>query len=228
MNIHPDTIQFFNELYENNHRDWFADNKHRWTAIQQSFLDFTQALIDVMAPLDPGLRNLEASRCVYRIHRDLRFTPDKRPYKTHIACFLYAGGCRTKCAPGYYLQLGRGEYGLNGGCSLGGGFFMPSAKELAAIRQEIFYCTHEFKAIMAAPEYRRYFGDQFYTRKKLTRPPKGYDPAWPDIDLLKYTDYCTMYQMPRDIIFTPQLFDEVVKVWKASLAMNLFLQRAIE
>lgn len=228
MKINSDTLQFFNELLVNNNRDWFNENKPRWTAIQSDFLDFTQALIDAMTPLDPGLHNLQAKQCVYRIYRDLRFTTDKRPYKTHIACFLYSGGDRTVCSPGYYMQVGVADYGLQSGSSLGGGFFMPSAKQLAAIRQEIFYCTNEFKAIMAEPSYKKYFGDQFYSRKKLTRPPKGYPADWPDVDLLKWTDYTTMYDMPEKVILTDRLFDQVLKVWKASLPLNLFLERAIE
>lgn len=228
MQIHPDTLQFFEELTENNNREWFNDNKGRWVAIQHDFLDFTEALINVMTPLDPGLGHLQAKQCVYRIYRDLRFTLDKRPYKTHIACFLPVGGDRTQCVPGYYLQLGQGDLGPNEGCMLGGGIYMPSSKQLAAIRQEIFYCTDEFKHIIADPEYEKYFGHGFLTNKKLSRPPKGYSADWPDIDLLKYTDYTTMYAMPREDIFAKDFFDKVVSVWKASLPLNLFLQRALE
>lgn len=227
MKIHPDTLQFFSELQQNNNRDWFNDNKARWTAIQHDFVLFTQELIEVMGTYDPSVRQLEAKRCVYRIYRDLRFTTDKRPYKTHIACFLPFGGDRTQCVPGYYLQLGEEDYGLHGDCSLGGGIFMPSPRQLAAIRQEIFYCPDEFKAILQAPDYKRYYSNGFFTSRKLTRPPKGYPADWPDIELLKYRDYCTMYSMPAEIIFTDQFFNEVVSVWRASVALNKFIERAI-
>lgn len=227
MKIHPDTLSFFDELHENNNRDWFAENKSRWTDIQHVFLDFTQQLINIMTPLDPALGNLQPKQCVYRIYRDLRFSADKRPYKTHIACFLPAGGNRTQCVPGYYLQIGQGDYGLKGGCSLGGGIFMPSPKQLAAIRQEIYYCPDEFKGIMQEKAYRHYFGNEFYTSRKLTRPPKGYPADWSDIELLKYRDYCTMYEMPYDMILTEDFFDEVVKVWKATVPLNRFIERAL-
>ena len=138
MKINPDTLHFFSQLLANNNRDWFNANKDRWNAILADFTNFTQALIEAMTPLDPGLKNLQAKQCIYRIYRDLRFTTDKRPYKTHIACFLYSGGDRTQCSPGYYLQVGFSDFDQQNGCSLGGGFFMPSAKQLAAIRQEIF------------------------------------------------------------------------------------------
>ncbi len=80
VQIHPDTFQFFEELTRNNNRDWFNDNKLRWIAIRDCFLEFTQQLIDAMSPLDPAVAGLTAKQCVYRIYRDLRFTTDKRPY----------------------------------------------------------------------------------------------------------------------------------------------------
>ena len=228
MNIHPDTLSFFDDLMVNNNRDWFNDNKSRWTAIRDQFVELTQALIDVMTPLDPALGNLQAKQCVYRIYRDLRFTTDKRPYKTHIACFLPVGGDRTQCVPGYYLQLGQGDYGLEGGCSLGGGIFMPSPSQLAAIRQEIFYCPDEFLAIMNEPAYKKYFGNTFFTTKVLQRVPKGYPADWEHADLLKYKDYCTSYTMPDKMLDSPKLFGEVLKVWRASVPLNRFIQRALE
>ena len=226
--IHPDTLPFFEELAVNNNREWFSSNKLRWDAIREAFLGFTQALIDAMAPDDPAVAHLSARQCVYRIHRDLRFTQDKRPYKTHIACFLPYGGDRTQCVPGYYLQLGQGDYGLAGGCSLGGGIFMPSPKQLAAIRQEIFYCTDEFKAILNASSYKRYYGSSFFTSKKLSRPPKGYAADWPDIDLLKYCDHCCMYHAPIKDVLSDAFADEVVRLWKAALPLNHFIGRALD
>ena len=85
VKIHPDTLQFFEELNLNNNRDWFLSNKSRWEAIRKDFLAFTQALIDEMVVIDPSLGNITAEKCVYRIYRDVRFSSDKRPYKSHIA-----------------------------------------------------------------------------------------------------------------------------------------------
>ena len=129
--------------------------------------------------------------------------------------------------PGYYLQLGQEDYGLHGNCSLGGGIFMPSPEALYAIRQEIFYNIDEFKAIMSEKNYKRYFGNEFFTTKKLTRVPKGFPADWPDADLLKYKDYTTSYEMPNRYIDSDELFDRVVDVFKASVPLNKFIQRAM-
>ena len=227
MHLNPDTLPFFDELLVNNNREWFNANKERWLAIRADFEVFTQALIDEMVKLDPSLGNLTAKKCMYRIYRDVRFSMDKRPYKTHIACFLPTGGKKNMGVPGYYLQLGQEDYGLHGNCSLGGGIFMPSPEALYAIRQEIFYNIDEFKAIMSEKNYKQFFGSKFFTVKKLTRVPKGFPADWPDADLLKYKDYCTSYAMPSKYIASDELLDRVVEVFRASVPLNLFIQRAM-
>ena len=227
MKLNPDTLPFFDELLVNNNRVWFNQNKDRWLAIKNDFELFTEKLIDVMTQLDPSLRSPRAKDCTYRIYRDTRFSKDKSPYKTHIACFLPTGGRKNMGVPGYYLQLGQEDYGLHGNCSLGGGIFMPSPEALYAIRQEIFYNIDEFKAIMSEKNYKRYFGNEFFTTKKLTRVPKGFPADWPDADLLKYKDYTTSYEMPNRYIDSDELFDRVVDVFKASVPLNKFIQRAM-
>lgn len=228
MTIHPDTLQFFDELYVNNNRDWFNDNKSRWDAIRKDFVDFTQALIDAIRPLDPSIGNVDGNKCVYRIHRDLRFTKDKRPYKTHIACFMATGGDRTSTMPGYYFQMGRqDEYQLTGNCTMGGGIWCPQPKALEAIRQEIFYNTEEFKSIIEAPSYKKHFGSEFWTTKKLSRMPKGYPTDWPDGELLRYKDYVSMYEVPQELLFTEELLDKVIEVFAATVPLNKFIQKAL-
>ena len=229
MNLHPDTLPFLTELTMNNNRLWFNDNKPRWMAIKESFEAFTQELIDEMVKLDPSLEGLTPKNTVYRIYRDTRFSADKAPYKTHIACFLSSWGAKNSGVPGYYFQIGTEEaYGLKGTCNLGGGIFMPMPVALNAIRQEIFYCTDEFLSIINEPNYKKYFGNEFFTMKKLQRVPKGYPADWEYADLLKYKDYCTSYTLPDRLIDSDRLSQEVLNVWRASVPLNLFLQRAME
>ncbi|MBR1793514.1 MAG: DUF2461 domain-containing protein [Bacteroidales bacterium] len=227
MRLHPETLPFFAELERNNNREWFNANKSRWEAIRKDFEAFTAEIIENMIPLDSSLEGLTAKQCIYRIYRDLRFSPDKRPYKTHIAFFLPTGGNRKCAVPGYYMQLGQEDYGLHGTCNLGGGIFMPSPEALGAIRQEIFYNIDEFKGIMNEPSYKRFFGDTFFTSHKLSRVPKGYPADWPDGDLLKYKDYCTAYEMGPNEIDSENLVEHVIEVFRASVPMNKFIQKAM-
>lgn len=225
--MNPDVFSFFDELQNNNNREWFLDNKHRYDAIREEFVEFTAEIIDRLYPLDPTIGHPDPKRCLYRIYRDIRFSPDKRPYKTHIAFFLSSGGVKKGGLPGYYLQVGQEDYGLHGCCNLGGGIFMPEKETLAAIRQEIFYNTDEFLAIMNDKNYKRYFGNKFFTTKVLSRAPKGYPADWEHIDLLKYNDYCTMHEVPQEVVTGDGFADYVMKVFAASVPLNKFVLQAM-
>ena len=224
----PDVFKFFEELSVNNNREWFMDNKWRYDAIKEEFTGFTAQIIDELSLLDTSIGHPDPRRCLYRIYRDLRFTQDKRPYKTHIAFFLSSNGIKRSGEPGYYLQIGQEDYGLSGNCSLGGGIFMPDKERLAAIRQEIFYNTDEFLSIINERDYKRYFGNTFFTTKVLSRAPKGYPNDWEHADLLKYCDYCTMHEVSRDIVTGTGFKEYVMKVFKASVRLNAFIQKCTD
>ena len=221
-----DILVFFSELAANNHREWFLDNKKRYDAIREEFIELAAQIIDELSPLDPTIGNPDPRKCLYRINRDLRFTPDKRPYKTHISFFLSSYGIKRSGVAGYYLQIGEEEYGLQGNGGLGGGIFMPDKVKLAAIRQEIFYNTDDFLAIINDKEYRHFFGDTFLTMKKLTRAPKGYPNDWSHADLLKYNDYCSAHTIPADVITSPTLKGYILRAFRATLPLNQFILRA--
>ena len=223
----PDTLTFFTELEQNNNREWFLANKSRWDAIRAEFIELTAHIIDALSPLDPTIGHPDPKRCLYRIYRDLRFSPDKRHYKTHIAFFLSSGGVKRSGAPGYYLQVGQSDFGLEEGCSLGGGIFMPDAPTLAAIRQEIYYNYDEFRTIVDNPTYRKFFGDTFFTVGKLSRAPKGYPNDWEGVDWLKYKDYCTMYALSKKDVTSARFQERIIEVFRASIPLNRFIQRAM-
>ncbi|MBR1517002.1 MAG: DUF2461 domain-containing protein [Bacteroidales bacterium] len=227
MKPNPDTLPFFEELERNNNREWFNANRPRWEAIKHDFEELTAHVIEAVQPYDPSIAGCTAKNTQYRIYRDLRFSPDKRPYKCHISFFLATGGRKQGGMPGYYLQMGQEDYGLQGNCTLGGGIFMPSPEALNAIRQEIFYNPDEFKSIMSEPRYQRYFGDDFFTIHKLSRVPKGYPADWPDGDLLKYKDYCTMHTVPARYLDSDDFFDYIIDVFRASVPLNKFIQKAM-
>ena len=222
----PDVFKFFEELAANNNREWFMDNKSRYDAIRDEFIDLTAQVIDELSVLDPTIGHPDPKKCLYRIYRDLRFTPDKRPYKTHISFFLSSYGIKRSGEAGYYLQMGQEDYGLHGNCTLGGGIFLPDKDKLAAIRQEIFYNTDQFLDIVNQKDYKRYFGSSFFTTRKLTRVPKGFPNDWPHADWLKYNDYCTMHEVPNEVVTGDGLKDYVMKVFCASVPMNKFILQA--
>lgn len=88
-------LAFLRELRDNNNREWFNANKSRYQRLKKGFDEFTGVLIDKVALFDPEIKGLEVKDCVYRIYRDVRFSPDKSPYKIHFASFIAARGAET-------------------------------------------------------------------------------------------------------------------------------------
>ena len=226
--MNEDVFIFFEELQANNNREWFLDNKSRYDTIKEEFTEFTGEIIEELSLLDPSIGHPDPKKCLYRIYRDLRFSPDKRPYKTQIAFFLSSNGIKRSGEAGYYLQIGQEEYGLHGNCSLGGGIFMPDKEKLASIRQEIFYNTDQFLSIINEKKYKKYFGSTFFTTKFMSRAPKGYPNDWEHVELLKYNDYCTMHEVPKEVVLGDGFKDYVMKVFSATVPLNKFILQSTQ
>ena len=113
--VSESTIQFLKDLKTNNNREWFLDNKKRYEAVKKEYYQITADFLDSMKPLDPALELLEVKNCVFRINRDIRFSKDKSPYKTHLGIWLSTGAKNVESA-GYYLQIDAENPFVGGGC----------------------------------------------------------------------------------------------------------------
>lgn len=212
------TVDFLTELKANNNREWFQKNKKAYDAIKNSMLKFLSGIIPEIARFDPEMHSVDPDDCIFRIYRDVRFSNDKSPYKTHIGAFISKTG-RKGNSPGYYIHIEPGQ------SFLAGGLYMPPPELLKAVRDEIYFNTGEFKAIINQPEFIDHFGklDDF---DKLTRPPKGFATDWPDIDLLKYRSYVVTHKLMDKRLFSAGFADHSIKVFKALFLLNNFLQKA--
>jgi len=167
--LSKDIFRFFNELAQNNHKEWFDAHRKEYEAVRRNFLEFTTEMIGRISEFDPGVRGLEASKCMFRINRDVRFSKNKDPYKTHIAFSITPGGKKTEHA-GYYFQM------MQGDCFTGGGLYAPMPNVLRAIRNEVYYRPDEFLRIMNNRDFKKTFGG-LTDFEKLKKSPKGFEDA---------------------------------------------------
>ncbi|RYD82329.1 MAG: TIGR02453 family protein, partial [Sphingobacteriales bacterium] len=137
----PETLQFLADLKENNNKTWFDSHKKQYDAAREDHLNFTAKLIAEVGKWDDDIKKLQAKDCVYRIYRDVRFSKDKTPYKSHFGTYLSPGGKKSARA-GYYFHL------EPEGTFLGGGVWEPQPEQLKNIRQEIDYNLDEFESIL--------------------------------------------------------------------------------
>ena len=212
-------LQFLKELEVNNQRDWLDANRDRYEKTRKQFLALTGWLIDEIREFDPEVPKLQPKDCMFRIFRDVRFSNDKRPYKSNYGSYITRGGRKAGFA-GYYLHL------QPGGCFIAGGNYMPSPEFLQAIRQEIFYHPEEYMALLSEEPMKSTF-DLHYA-DALKTAPKGYPKDWGHIDLIKNRSYGFCHNLKDEEVLSFNFREECIKYFKIIHPLNRFLNRAID
>jgi uncharacterized protein (TIGR02453 family) len=192
--INPETLQFLTSLKTNNHRDWFHAHKAEADAARKNYEEFANVLLENLKSFDPSLQNIETKQCIFRIYRDVRFSPNKEPYKTHFGVYFAKNGGKNSHFAGYYFHLDPEE------SFFGGGIYMPLPEYLKAIRKEIYYQIDEFKAILKTSSFAKYY-DGIENIEKLKKPPVDFPKNFPDIELLKNKHFfASHYFNPKDVL----------------------------
>ena len=212
-------LPFLNQLSANNNRDWFNTNKALYLEAKGQFDQFIDSLINRLQVFDPAVRGANAKNTVFRIYRDVRFSKDKSPYKTHFGAYMIGGG-RKSPLPGYYIHIDPER------SFLGGGLYQPASDYLKAVRIEIQDFSEDFKAIV---EDKAFQGDfTLYDEDKLKRPPQGFDADDPMIEYLKYRHFIASHVFPNSWIEKDDFIDNVAKQFERIYPLNQFLNRAIQ
>ncbi len=214
--IKKSTLDYLNQIKVNNNRDWYLKNKADYDEARANFESFGQALIDHIIDFEPIMKGLEIKSCVYRFYRDIRFSNDKSPYKTHFGAFIVRGGKKNgdKLA-GYYFHIQPGK------SVIAGGAYMPPAPWLSAIREKIDDEPERLLKILKNKEFVKYFGE--LSGEKLKKAPKGYPSDHPHVELLKFKSYFVFSEPADKIVLSDGFFDNVVSVFKAMKPLNDFL-----
>lgn len=212
-----DIIQFLKDLKDNNNREWFQDNKNRYEEVKHQFEGFINRLIPRIREFDPLIDLITAKDCVFRIYRDVRFSPNKSPYKTNIGAYIARGGKGSMMA-GYYVHFEPGS------SFLAGGLYMPPPDILKKVRDEIYYQSDEFKKIVYHKDFVKVFGE-IDDPEKLKTAPKGYPKDFPDINLLKFRNYAVMHHVTDEMALSESYEEYAVGVFRALLPLNTYFNK---
>lgn len=203
----PEMLKFLRQLAKNNNREWFQAHKDDYeSCVRQPLYELVAALGEELDGYSPGFQT-DPKKAIYRIYRDIRFTEDKRPYKTHLAASFFPKAMEKHAGAGYYFHIAPSEI------FLGGGAYRPGPKELLAIRKRLSKETTAYRKLVAGPAFRRLFGDVQGSR--LKRPPKGFSPEDPAMDLLLGKQFLASAQLPPAVAETPALQKEITKRFRA-------------
>ena len=174
MQLSPEIFSFFSQLEQNNQREWFEAHKPQFKVLETSVKQFGEALKDELNRHD----SIDRFK-LFRIYRDVRFSKDKTPYKTHFGLNWH----RTKpeYRGGYYLHLKPKDIFL--AC----GFWDPNPADLKRIRQELAVDGDDYREIINAPAFKSVWGE--LEGAKVKTAPKGYAKDHPNIDLLRFKQH---------------------------------------
>jgi len=212
MNYFDQDFQnFFSELEKNNNKEWFDQNRKRYEkSVKIPFINFIDDLIGLINEDDPEVR-IQAKDAIFRINRDIRFSKNKSPYKTHMSAIISHGGRKDKSVPGIYIQLDHKEIRFYGGAH------MVDKDQLYKIRNAIANHLQEFQKLIDDPVFKKKFSkihgeqnkripDLIEIRKKVAALE---DEFWRnrklnEIDnIIKYSMGLYLEAAANDFSFTP-------------------------
>ncbi|HET9101162.1 MAG TPA: DUF2461 domain-containing protein [Acidobacteriaceae bacterium] len=215
----PEALQFLRGLARNNRRDWFDARK----AVYERELKAPMlALIEEINGelLDFAPEHIRpAQKCMFRIYRDTRFSPDKTPYKKHISAWWARQGLEKKSGGGFYFHLSAKEL------VIAAGVYMPEREQLLAIRNHLLDHHEEFRRLLKDRKLQRLMTE--FDGLRLTRPPKGFPKDHPAMDLLACRQWGVSATLPAEMALQPTLRKEIVSRFKIAAPLIEFLNRPL-
>lgn len=209
-----DLFDFLADLREHNDRGWFQENRERYEgALREPFLDFITAAGGELAKINPNIvaDPRPQGGSLFRIHRDVRFSKDQSPYKTHAGAHFPVGG-KDVHGPGYYLHLEPRA------CFVGAGMWMPGTPGLTKIRDYIVAQPEQWKRI------RGLLGED---ESRLKRPPKGYDPDHRFIEDLKRKSFTGGSALTQKEVLSPGFMKVFIGRCREVTPLVGFLAKAV-
>jgi uncharacterized protein (TIGR02453 family) len=217
----PKTFVYLHALKKNNNKPWF--DAHR-TDFEDYLREPSKALVTVMGELfaEAGLPiGADHRRSLFRINRDIRFSTDKSPYKTHIGIVFPLESMAQDEWAGMYMSMepkGRNEITSY----IGGGAYSPSPLFLKSIREHIAKDHVEFEKLNNAKTFRKEFPNGI-TGEALTRMPKGFDETQPGAEFIKKKEFLYGTNLEKAELASPELPKILMRKIKAAMPMLKFL-----
>ena len=204
--LRPEGLKFLRDLAKHNDRDWFNQRKAVYEAeLKEPMLAIIRKVTDAMTGFAPN-HVRPAEKSLFRIYRDTRFSHDKRPYKTHVAAWWSHMGMEKTSGAGYYFQISPA------GVVIAAGAYMPEKEQLAAIRQWLLESHVAFRKLTQTAAIRRTFSE--FEGDALTRPPKGFPPEHPAMDLIKRKQWGLSTTLPAADALKPDFAAALVRHFK--------------
>lgn len=211
-------LRFLRSLSLHNDKVWFDAHKADYLKAKSTVEGLAVKLIEGIRSFDDTIGPLSVADCTYRIYRDVRFSKDKSPYKTHMGVFVNRGGKKSGYS-GYYFHIdGTGDHLL----AIGNYYTEP--RVLKTLREDIEMGGGDFRQILAglAP------GLVLDTEDALKKVPKGFPADGPDAEFFKLKNFCLLKALDSDFILAPDLTENVLDIFRTGKPFLDYINRAID
>ncbi len=190
---------FFKTLNKNNNREWFTEHKPEFKSIEADVKNFYTALFEDLQKHD----DVDKMK-MFRIYRDVRFSKDKTPYKTHFGGSF--GRTKPRLRGGYYVHIAPGD------SFIATGFWEPNKEDLLRIRKELELDAVEFRKIIAAKKFNSIWSNLVGNEVKTA--PKGFNKEHADIDLIRKKQFIFTKKFSDAEVTSPNFINEVSDAFK--------------
>ncbi|WP_434036100.1 DUF2461 domain-containing protein [Formosa sp. 4Alg 33] len=188
-------LDYLTELEQNNDRIWFQEHKSEFRAVEKEIKEAYNALFTLLKTHD----DVDAVK-IFRIYRDVRFSKNKTPYKTHFGGSIHRA--KPSLRGGYYLQIKPNNQSF-----IATGFWDPSKEDLLRIRKEFEVDAQEMRDIMGDKKFKSTWGN--IEGEELKTAPKGFDKNHPDIDLIRKKQFIFSKKYTDQEVLDPDFLKKV-------------------
>ena len=212
-------IKFLRGLERNNERDWFDARKpvyeRELKAPMLAIIDEVNHEFQKFAPefVRPP------QKCMMRIYRDIRFSKDKKPYKTNVAAWWARHGLEKTSGGGFYFEL------RPTGVTFAAGCYMPEKEQLLAIRRMLLERHEEYRTFIGSRRVKAKL--QAFDGLKMSRGPKGFPADHPAMDLILQRQWGISATLPVELATSPNLVKEIVQHFKLAAPLVTLLNEPL-
>lgn len=222
VSIGPELFAFFRDLKRNNNREWFAQNRVRYEEhVKLPLLEFIRIFEGPLHGISPHYTAIpKVGGSLFRIYRDIRFSKDKRPYKTAAGVHFRHEAGKSAHAPGFYLHLEPSQV------FAAVGIWGPDTGTLRLIRQAIVDDADAWRSIIEAREFSDCY-DRSLHSESLKRAPQGFDPNHEYIDDLKRKHFVASVQLTEKQVSEPGFIAHLATTYQHGAGFMAYLTRAL-
>ncbi|QCX00083.1 DUF2461 domain-containing protein [Aggregatimonas sangjinii] len=198
--ITKEIFDFLRALEKNNNREWFNENKKRFTALNNQAKEVFTAVSEQMK-LHDEIEKLK----FFRIYRDVRFSKNKAPYKTNLSASMSRAGARLR--GGYYMHVQPDN------SFIATGFWNPEKEDLLRIRKELELDATELREVINEKSFKHVWGE--LAGEELKTAPKGFDKEHPDIDLIRKKQFIFVKNFTDKEVMAPDFANVMADSFQA-------------